>query len=352
MPEISILADGIEIFHVDTHPLPPPEPSLTRACLLYMHLHYPTYIPSQQAIKCAEKLKAVLLQPLPTDAASKNRILGVIASCQRNLLGADTVEAVAYAVGGPVAIVALEVVAPGHRAELLKTLRELDSTESKGLFQALAEVQPDNTFTAYINKEITEAAVNKTKVPPNGTTFSTITLSTQFRKRKRGEVRVPRVTRGSVPLDTSLYDGYMKVRKAITTNPGVVILPDSYRAMGTRSKVFGALIRPHIPVVETETHLPLRMQVVEGIYPDQRDQYIRIVLYVYGREQSIHDLVSRPYEQAPLWIFDDAQISSEAIRMEAAKFLEGQDEIYKITVYTQRNLGIFEKIFHDNTLIS
>ncbi|KAK0627187.1 hypothetical protein B0T14DRAFT_563012 [Immersiella caudata] len=136
-----------------------------RTCLLFLRLQHPELWPSDNTIYCAQKLRDVLSAPLVEKDASKSHILKVIAACKRELFDADTVWMVAYAQGGKLAITALHVVVPGHRADFLERMDTIHVEELTQLFAVLATIPPHKSFTGYIDLEITDHQVDRIGVP-------------------------------------------------------------------------------------------------------------------------------------------------------------------------------------------
>ena len=162
----SISAGAEKLLHVTEFPpdhsqdSPPDKNATVRTCLLFLRLHHPQLFPSDDLLYFAQKLSGVLFAPLVENDASKNRILGVVALCERKLLDADTLDMAVYTEGGKLAIIALYVVSPSHRAAFLDRLREIPLAEIRQLFAVLATIQPHESFTKYIDENITDHQVN------------------------------------------------------------------------------------------------------------------------------------------------------------------------------------------------
>ncbi|KAK0638835.1 hypothetical protein B0T16DRAFT_232854 [Cercophora newfieldiana] len=84
---------------------------------------------------CVSKLGKALNTP-PSGVNTK-RVLQVVASCQRKLLGDNSIEARAYAEGQERAIVALAHVTP-HRHDFISSLERIPDGDAKLLFQLAA----------------------------------------------------------------------------------------------------------------------------------------------------------------------------------------------------------------------
>ncbi|KAK0722913.1 hypothetical protein B0T26DRAFT_240178 [Lasiosphaeria miniovina] len=164
----SIFSGTEKLFHVIELPSshsPDRHPHETlRTSLLFLRLHHPKLYPSDNIIDCAQRLKNVLSAPLVKKDASTSQILRAVALCKRELLEADSLEMAAYTEGGKLAIIALHVVSPGHRAKFLDRMKEIPIVEIRQLFAVLATIQPHKSFTEYIDLEITDHQVNKTQI--------------------------------------------------------------------------------------------------------------------------------------------------------------------------------------------
>ncbi|KAK0713952.1 hypothetical protein B0T26DRAFT_719107 [Lasiosphaeria miniovina] len=141
-----------------------PETKTPRACLLFLHIHHPELYPSDNTIHCAQTLHNILSVPLVEKHVPKGRVLTTIAQCNRNELPADSTEMVAYAEGGKLAIVALYVVSPGHRAKFLDRINVLSGDEKRQLFSVLSTTQPDKSFITFLNTYVTDDLVDSYRI--------------------------------------------------------------------------------------------------------------------------------------------------------------------------------------------
>ncbi|KAK0705918.1 hypothetical protein B0T26DRAFT_438501 [Lasiosphaeria miniovina] len=101
---------------------------------------------------------------------------------------------VAYAEGGKLAIVALYVVSPGHRAKFLDRINGLSRDEKRQLFSVLSTTQPDKSFVTFINTYITNDRVDNYRIRSNYHILSAKWKSTS--SNNNGVSLVRRVKRG------------------------------------------------------------------------------------------------------------------------------------------------------------